>query len=213
MTPTQRVVPSSQNFGSATVGGQSDIASIAVGNTASSVLDVTSVTLEGANPGQFEITGDGCTPGMTSAGLNCIINVVYSPTVEGPASATLKIDGNASNGPTNVSLTGTGAVPPTPAEPEVDGSPPETTISTGPSGKTRSKSASFSFEGSDARAVAGFECKLDDGAFASCSPPKAYSGLKKGTHNFAVRAVDAAGNVDPTPASRSWTVKKKKKKK
>jgi len=26
-----------------------------------------------------------------------------------------------------------------------------------------------------------------------------------------VRAVDAAGNVDPTPATRTWKVKKKKK--
>ena len=34
----------------------------------------------------------------------------------------------------------------------------------------------------------------------------------KGKHTFEVRATDAAGNVDPTPATQSWTVKKKKKK-
>jgi hypothetical protein len=33
-----------------------------------------------------------------------------------------------------------------------------------------------------------------------------------GTHTFQVRATDAAGNTDPTPATQSWKVKKKKKK-
>ena len=77
----------------------------------------------------------------------------------------------------------------------------------------KSKSATFAFTGSDARAVASFQCKLDSGSFETCTSPKTYSKLKKGKHAFEVRAVDAAGNVDPTPASRSWTVKKKKKKK
>ena len=93
-----------------------------------------------------------------------------------------------------------------------DSSPPDTQISAGPEGKTRKKSATFSFSGTDARAVASFQCKLDDGSFETCSSPKSYTGLKKGTHTFSVRAVDAAGNVDPTPATRTWKVKRKKKK-
>ena len=32
------------------------------------------------------------------------------------------------------------------------------------------------------------------------------SGLAVGSHTFSARAKDAAGNVDPTPATRSWTV-------
>ena len=39
-----------------------------------------------------------------------------------------------------------------------------------------------------------------------CTSPKAYTGLSAATHTFEVRATDAAGNVDPTPASRTWTV-------
>lgn len=33
-----------------------------------------------------------------------------------------------------------------------------------------------------------------------------YSGLPPGNHTFEVRAIDAAGNVDPTPAVASWEV-------
>jgi hypothetical protein len=37
--------------------------------------------------------------------------------------------------------------------------------------------------------------------------------VKKGKHTFQVRATDAAGNIDPTPASDAWKVKKKGKQK
>jgi hypothetical protein len=103
--------------------------------------------------------------------------------------------------------------PPPEPEPEAgDAGAPETTIAKGPSGKTKSKSATFEFNGTDARVVSGFECKLDTGAFAPCTSPFTVK-VKKGKHTFQVRATDAAGNVDPTPATRSWTVKKKKRKK
>jgi hypothetical protein len=51
-----------------------------------------------------------------------------------------------------------------------------------------------------------FECSLDDGAWATCTSPKSYLGLALDTHEFSVRATDAAGNVDPTPARREWTI-------
>ena len=42
--------------------------------------------------------------------------------------------------------------------------------------------------------------------FAPCTSPQPYSSLADGAHTFEVRATDAAGNTDPTPASRSFTV-------
>ena len=97
-----------------------------------------------------------------------------------------------------------------PADPG-DTSPPDTTIASGPKDKTKSKNATFAFNGTDARAVASFQCSLDGGAFGSCASPFTVK-VRKGKHEFEVRAVDAAGNIDPTPASDTWKVKKKKRK-
>jgi hypothetical protein len=44
-----------------------------------------------------------------------------------------------------------------------------------------------------------FECRLDRGAFGSCASPARLK-LALGKHRFFVRAIDAAGNVDASPA-------------
>jgi PKD domain len=98
----------------------------------------------------------------------------------------------------------TWAVEPAPLSPPPDTTPPDTSISSGPSGTTTSTSASFAFDSTEL--FSSFECRLDSGAFAACTSPKAYSSLSEGAHTFSVRATDAAGNVDPTPATQSWTV-------
>ena len=97
-----------------------------------------------------------------------------------------------------------GTADPTPASRSwvVDTVAPDTTITAGPSGAVASTSASFSFSSNEGGAT--FQCALDGAAFGAC--PASYTGLAQGSHNFQVRATDAAGNTDPTPASRTWTV-------
>jgi hypothetical protein len=85
-----------------------------------------------------------------------------------------------------------------------DTTPPETTITAGPSGSTASTTASFSFSSSESGST--FQCSLDGGAYQPCTNPTTYQSLAATDHQFEVRAIDAAGNVDPTPAPRSWTV-------
>jgi hypothetical protein len=88
--------------------------------------------------------------------------------------------------------------------PPPDTTPPDTTITSGPSGTSSTTDASFAFTSSENGSS--FECQLDTGAWASCTTPKAYSGLADGSHTFNVRATDAAGNTDASPANRTWTV-------
>jgi uncharacterized delta-60 repeat protein len=82
--------------------------------------------------------------------------------------------------------------------------PPDTGITSGPSGSTPSTGATFEFNSNVSPVT--FECRLDDSGFSACTSPKAYSSLSEGSHTFEVRARDASGLADPTPAARSWIV-------
>jgi hypothetical protein len=84
-----------------------------------------------------------------------------------------------------------------------DSEAPQTTIDSGPSETIDSSSATFAFSASE---QAAFSCKLDGGSYTPCTSPAIYTGLADGAHTFAVRATDPAGNVDASPASRSFTV-------
>ena len=94
--------------------------------------------------------------------------------------------------------------PPEETEEPADSTPPQTTISSQPAANTTSTAASFSFSASETGST--FACKLDSASWGACTSPKAYSSLAVGSHTFSVRATDAAGNTDATPATATWTV-------
>ncbi len=85
--------------------------------------------------------------------------------------------------------------------------PPNTSITSQPGSPTASTSATFSFTGTDNVGVTGYEVSLDNSAFvAATGTSQTYTSLSDGSHTFQVRARDAAGNADPTPASFTWIV-------
>ncbi len=102
-------------------------------------------------------------------------------------------------------LAGFGTVPASTTA-ATEGIPPDTTIEFGPSGLTRDSEPRFGYSSTDFSAH--FECSLDGGPFAFCpaNVERIEPALPDGPHSFAVRAVDQAGNVDPTPPSRSFSV-------
>ncbi|HWB57305.1 MAG TPA: Ig-like domain-containing protein [Gaiellaceae bacterium] len=86
----------------------------------------------------------------------------------------------------------------------VDTAAPQTTIDSAPSDPSSNAAPAFDFSSSEPGST--FECRLDAGAWTACASPEAYSGLADGNHTFSVRAIDAAGNTDPTPDSHAWTI-------
>lgn len=85
-----------------------------------------------------------------------------------------------------------------------DTKPPNTMIHGGPRGTTRARQASFHLMSTETRSK--FQCKLDRGRWRACGVRKTFRGLRKGLHTFQARAIDAAGNIDKTPAKRTWRV-------
>jgi len=84
---------------------------------------------------------------------------------------------------------------------------PNTSLTAQPASLTNTAAASFSFTGSDTGVgVASFQYQLDGSAFTTATSPVNLTGLSSAAHTFSVRAVDGAGNPDPTPATATWTV-------
>lgn len=84
----------------------------------------------------------------------------------------------------------------------IDTVAPDTTITEAPPSLDNGASASFAFRASEQPAM--FECSLDGGPFAPCTSPKTVHLDIIGEHRFSVRAVDAAGNIDESPARHVW---------
>jgi hypothetical protein len=93
----------------------------------------------------------------------------------------------------------------------VDGGPPETTITSGPQDgeSTVGTAVAWGFESSEPGST--FECRVyasSPGPFGPCSSGTQHSAgaLAPGTYTFEVRATDAVGNTDATPARRTVTI-------
>lgn len=102
----------------------------------------------------------------------------------------------------------TGVIDPTPAVYSftVDTRAPETQILSG-GGWSLDPTRTFTFSGTDDSAPHPvFACAVDSGAWRPCQSPYVAPAQQPGMHIFYVKAVDAANNVDPTPAERVYFV-------
>jgi len=95
-----------------------------------------------------------------------------------------------------------GNLDPTPAQWTwtVDTVAPDTQLTSAPDAISRAGSAAFGYASTGGGT--GFVCTLD-GVGVPCAIPYV---VGDGAHAFTVAARDAAGNVDPSPATHSWTV-------
>jgi hypothetical protein len=93
-----------------------------------------------------------------------------------------------------------GICPPRPT----DTDPPETTITKRAPNRTDKATVKFEFRTDEVGST--FECKIDRKPWMLCSSPKKVKRLADGKHRFKVRAKDAAGNVDLSPAKDKFKV-------
>lgn len=137
---------------------------------------------------------------------NCAVN--FTTTAAGTATLKAAYEGGLVHEPSSGELNVNVAVqPPSLPSQSLPGaettSPPETRLTGKPSKKTTKRLARFTF--SSDRPGSRFECKLDKKPFRGCSSPFRKK-VVLGSHKFQVRAVDAQGGVDQTPAVFRWQV-------
>jgi hypothetical protein len=97
--------PTALTFGSTTVGATSAAQAITVQNTGTAAASVSSV----AATGDF-LQSNTCGSSI-AAGASCTVSVSFRPTASGSRTGSLTVTSNATNSPTTVSLSGTGAQP------------------------------------------------------------------------------------------------------
>ena len=90
---------------------------------------------------------------------------------------------------------------------------PDTFFTLTPPNPSSGTNAVFGFSGNDGAGTPAqfleFECRIDTlnpEAWLECTSPASFSNLAPGEHTVQVRAADGADNVDPTPATYTWTV-------
>jgi len=81
---------------------------------------------------------------------------------------------------------------------------PQTILSAKPPRTTHDRTPSFRFRSDENGAS--FQCRVDRGRFKPCRSPFTAKRLGLGRHTFAVRAREASGGLDPSPASCAFRV-------
>jgi len=110
--PVASLSPSSLTFASQVSGTASSAQTTTLSNTGNAPLSITGagVAITGANAADFSQTSQCGT--SVAAGANCVISVVFKPSLSGgPEAATLNVTDNANGSPQQVQLSGT-ALPP-----------------------------------------------------------------------------------------------------
>ena len=108
--PAINLTPSAVNFGSALVGTTTASVPMTITNTGTAPLQISNVAISGTNAADFAFT-TASLPVSVQPNSTTVINVTFSPTVNGLESASLNITDDANGSPHSVALTGTGTAP------------------------------------------------------------------------------------------------------
>lgn len=99
------------DFGRINTGTLSATTVITVSNSGTSLLNISNVSLTGANPGDYQLVSTTCVGVSLSSKTTCTATVRFAPTAFGTRTARLALTDNAAGSPHLVPLTGVGLNP------------------------------------------------------------------------------------------------------
>jgi len=106
INPVAQLSAQNLSFGTVTKNTSSTPKPVTITNAGATTLNITSITLAGANPGDF--SAPNTCPASLAPKASCTLQVTFKPIATGPRSASLVVTTNAQNSPQSVLLTGTG---------------------------------------------------------------------------------------------------------
>ncbi|MBJ7470736.1 MAG: hypothetical protein JHD16_05515, partial [Solirubrobacteraceae bacterium] len=177
-------------------------------NAPSTTIESSPQAVDGANDAEFVFSADDGT-GSGAASYECRLDGAPWALCASPVSYSGLVDGDHTFAVRATDGLGHVESPGAALDWEIDTVAPTTVMTSHPGSPEPSSNANFDFIGSDndgGSGLAGFECRQDAEAWEPCESPKVLVDLVEGDYDFAVRAIDRAGNVDPSPRTWSWTV-------
>ena len=199
-SPVVTLTPTSLAFGSVVVGVTSAGKTVAVKNTGTATLNISSI----ATSGDFaQVTSTMPCGSTLAAGATCKVEVKFTPTQLGARTGNTTITDNASNSPQTVPLTGTGLAQAT-LTPTSATYPSRTVGTTSPAKVfTLSNKQSVTLTGivpstTGDFAVSSKTCTSTLAANASCKISVTFKPTAKGTRTGTLKVADSASNSPQT---------------
>ena len=203
-SPNIGLSPSSLTFGNQAVGTSSQPQTVNLTNTGTTNLSVTSVSVTGADAGDFTETNN-CT--TVAAQGTCTINVTFTPTVTGTRTAALSIADNAPGNPQTLSVSGTSGGPIVSLSPASLTFPPQLILTTSSAQKvtlTNTGLSALSISSGGISTTGNFSqtntCSQSLAPGASCKINVVFDPNRAGTQTGTVSIVDNAAGSPQTVA-------------
>ena len=112
LTPIASLSVGALSFSATTAGATSPAQTITLKNTGGATLNITSISITGANASNFAATNN-CGSSL-AASATCTVSITFTPSSAASFSASLSFADNAANSPQSVTLTGAGISAPVP---------------------------------------------------------------------------------------------------
>ncbi len=119
--PSVSVNPASLDFGEQVVKKPSKPQRLTITNAGEKKLYINSVVIDGNDQQDFALSNDTCTGKEIEARRSCVVDIVFTPSVNARRSTAVVLTDNATDSPQRIGITGVGinsvAVPPSKGRP------------------------------------------------------------------------------------------------